>query len=155
MFNLIYAFPELFLLCLASTFIVLSLRKIFFKGFIGSCLYYCIIILPVVFWGLAGGSVINDAYKRLDLFVQIEKEGLLEEARLNPSSYDTMLQIDLKQFSSGEEFKVYIHDSYEKGVDQAEFISIGLLFAVISELSTLCVHAFKSLFLRRRKKNGN
>ena len=155
MFNLSYTSPELFLLCLASTFIALSLRKFLFKGFICGCLYYCIIILPSVFWAIAGGGVINDSYKRLYLFKQIEKEGLLEEARLNPSSYDTMLQIDLEQFSSSEEFKTYIHDSYEKNTDQAEFISIGLLFAVISELSTLCVHALKSLFLRKRKKNGH
>jgi hypothetical protein len=153
MFNFCYTYSELFLLCVASTFTALSLRKFLFKRFICSFLYYCIIILPVFFWAIAGGSVINEALKRLYLFKQIEKEGRLKEARLNPKSYDSMLKIDLEHFSSSEEFRNYIHDSYVKGTDQAESVSIGLLFAVISELSALCVYSFKKFFLRRRKKN--
>lgn len=155
MFNFCYTSSELFLLCAASTFVALFLRKFLFKRFSYSCIYYCIIILPIVFWALAGGSVINDAYKRLYLFEQIEKEGRLEEARLNLKSYDSMLQIDIEHFSSAKEFRDYIHDSYEANVDEAEFISIGLLFAIISELSTLCSISFKRLFSRLFKKKGH
>ena len=110
-------------------------------------MYYCIITLPPVFWSVVGGSVINDAYKQLYLFEQIEKEGKLAEAKLNPSIYDKMLQVDIKQFASTKEFKDDIYDRYEGNVDQAEAITIGLLFAIISELSTLFILSLKRLFL--------
>ncbi|WP_341748251.1 hypothetical protein [Candidatus Tisiphia endosymbiont of Dascillus cervinus] len=106
---------------------------------------------------IGGGGVINDAYKRLEIFKELELNNRLEYAKTNPSTYDSMLQIDLRQFANSQEFKDYIHNAYEIDVDRNEAMLIGLLFALIAELSHVCFLVYsrlKNLVYKAFVRNG-
>ena len=80
-------------------------------------LYYIALAIVFFMMSLVGGSVQNDAYKRLDQFVEIESKNKLKYAKAHPEEYDSMLRIDLKQFKDSEEFKAYLkqHDTFVDG----------------------------------------
>ena len=162
-FNFYFASPNLFILSLSSSFFILLFRKCLISKPIYSVIYYFILfIIYIVLTVIGGGGVINNAYSRLETFKEIEARGELEEARKNPNkyiearskleekshhNYNYMLVIDLGQFANSKEFKNYIHDIYEEDTDKNEAIGIGVLFAIIAELSNMI-----AFYSRRFKK---
>ena len=64
----------------------------------------------------------------------LEQTNQLEDAKNNPKNYDSMLQIDLKEFKNSDEFRYYLkeQDAY---VDKLEGLSIGYLLALLTEIS--------------------
>lgn len=138
-FNFCFAAASLCQLSALSAFVIFLLRKCLPNRLIYlSTYYFMLIAIIVVFWALGGGSVINDAYKRLHIFEELENNNKLLDAKNNPTNYDSMLQIDLRQFENSKEFKDYIRIFYEKDVDRAEAISVGLFFVLIIEFSGCC-----------------
>lgn len=101
-------------------------------------------LLHAIFFGfsvfiiIGGGGVQNDAYKRLNQFIALEQNGELETAKQNPQEYDSMLQIDLKQFNNSTEFKNYI-ESHDPFIDRSEATIIGWLFILAAEIVLLFV----------------
>ena len=136
MFNVLTSIPELFLLTLSSFFILFTVRYLFIKRKIFVFLYHLFLCFALFIASIGGGSVQNDAYKRLKEFTLLEKSNQLEHAQKNPQNYDSMFQIDLGQFQTSQEFRKYLKrmDAY---VDWGEAIFIGGLFVLLAEISIL------------------
>ena len=137
MFNFLVSVPDLFKLSLFSFLLILTVSKLLFKGKIYLSLYYVsLTIIIFMFGAIVGGSVVNDAYDTLEEFRKLEENNMLEFAKTNNlQEQDGMLQIDLEQFKSSSEFEKYIQQEYEAITDKAEAASIGLIFAILAEIS--------------------
>ncbi len=145
MFNALLLIPNLFYLSIFSCFTISLTRHIFFKRKLYIILFHACLFFGLFIAAIGGGSVQSDAYSRLDQFVALEKNSQLEHAKNNPQHYDSMLQIDLKQFKSSNEFKVYLQDN-DASVDNAEAIFIGWIFSFMVEIAMGL-----AFFLRKRK----
>lgn len=144
-----------FLLSIISAFIIFFLRKALINKLIYGLIYYFVLVLVIVAFGVAGGGVTNDAYIRLHTFEDLERNNQLLDAKNKPTPYDGMLQIDLAQFSNSAEFKQYIQDTYEKTTGQAESVGIGLLFVIVLEIFSICYKASRRLLVifKNKKKS--
>ncbi|ARD86765.1 hypothetical protein A3306_06445 [Rickettsia bellii] len=91
-----------------------------------------------------GGSVENDAYKRYEEFVLLEQDKQLENAKKNPDQFDSMFQIDLRQFKDSTEFKKYLLD-IDDSVDKSEAMMVGWIFAFLYEISKIFVFLLTSV----------
>jgi len=148
MFNLFNEMPKLFLLSLLSCFTIYTIRHSFFKKLPFVFLYHLCLFIVLFIMSIGGGQVINDALKRLDQFIILEKDNKLEYAKNNLKNYDSMFQIDLQQFNNSSEFKDYILKTYSCSVDQAESVSIGWIFSLVTECFLLfnwILHQIKHL----------
>lgn len=137
MFNMLDQIPQLFVLSLIGFFVTYTIRHAFISKAIYILLYHVSLFIILFIWSIGGGSVINDAYTRLEQFKLLEQNNQLTYAKNHPQSFDSMLQIDLKQFENSSEFENYIKTEYEHDVDRAEAISIGWLYVLFTELSIL------------------
>ncbi|NBP00233.1 MAG: hypothetical protein EBU90_08925 [Proteobacteria bacterium] len=106
-------------------------------------------LLVVLFIALVGGSVQNDAYKRLEQFVQLEQDGQLKNAQKEPAQYDSMLQIDLTTFNNSDEFKKYLED-WDILIDKAEAITVAWIFLLLTELCFLLINLIELIFKRKK-----
>ena len=113
-----------------SALVVLTLSKHVFKCSMWRCFFYYIIMLLSFFLVVGAGGVMNDAYKRLEIFEELEKNNQLQNAKDNPTLYDRMLQIDLKCFANSQEFKEDLFFQEETLVLQG-YIIVGVLFAIM------------------------
>lgn len=138
MFNALLSVSNLFTLTLLSFVILLVLRLLFIKSKKLILIYHVILFCVLFFLSVGGGSVQNDGYLRLEKFIELEKNGELKIAKNNPQNYDSMLQIDLKQFHDSSEFKDYLK-YHDVSVDNAEAVFIAWLFVFLVEISMIII----------------
>lgn len=145
MFNVLLSINQLFLLMLFSFFLFFTIRQLFIKRKIFIFLYHLCLFFILFVASVGGGAVQNRSYDRLSSFVLLEANNELESARKNPQNYDSMLQIDLKEFKDSSEFSSYLkkHDAV---VDKAESMFIGWFFVLVSEISMVLVKIFAYIF---------
>lgn len=104
----------------------------------------------MIFVAIGGGGVQNAGYDRLEKFIMLEKNNQLEHAKKNPQDYDATLQIDLKEFKNSTEFREYLQ-KHDLIVDRNEAISIGWLFAFLSEISLVFVGLLKVVIHKAKR----
>lgn len=156
MFNALLSVSNLFTLTLSSFVILLVLRHLFIKNKKLIPVYHMILFCTLFILSIGGGSVQNDGYIRLEKFIELEKKGELSFAKNNPQNYDSMLQIDLKQFHDSSEFKDYLK-SYNVSIDNSEAVFIAWLFVFLVEISMIIVKLVTYIifsiktFLRHKK----
>lgn len=150
MFNFCFASPYLCILAGFSSFLIIAFRKCLLSKVRYCILYYFILIVILFIQTIGGGGVINDDYKRLKVFEEIESNHQLQDAKNNPHKYNNISAVDLSQFANSQEFKDYIH-KHEKIVDRTEAISMGLIFAIIAELSNISAFLFGMIINALRK----
>lgn len=131
-------------------FILFSFRHAFLQRNKYIITFHCFLFFTLFIASIGGGGVQNAAYDRLKIFLALEKEHKLEEARNNLQAYDSTLAIDLKQFKDSKKFKAYLkkHDGF---IDKAESIFIAWLFVFISDIALLLICLFR---YREQKKQG-
>lgn len=131
-------FSALLPLAFVSCFMVLLIRNLWIHSPGFMVLYHSVLFVGLFIFSIGGGSVQNDAYLRYEKFLYLEKTGGLEKAKKHPDSYDSMFQIDLGSYETSEAFKKDLkkHDQF---VDQGEACMLGWLFALVAEVSRLCV----------------
>lgn len=156
MFNALFSVSDLFFLSLLSFVILLVLRILFIKSKKKIFIYHTILFCMLFFLSVVGGSVQNDGYLRLEKFIELEKHGELEIAKKNLQNYDSMLQIDLKEFHDSNEFKDYLK-RHDVSVDKMEAVFIAWLFVFLVEISMLIaqliIHAISITKIRLKRKN--
>lgn len=142
---------EVFILSFVTFFTIFTVRLCLIDRVITAFLYHLCIFFILFLPALAGGSVINDTYERLQQFRMLENNNQLEEAKKNPEDYDSMFQIDLRQFKDSNEFEDYIKDIYENDTDLAEAKSMGWFLSALAECSILFLKLFNVVckFLRK------
>ena len=96
------------LISFACAFLIFLIRKRFLSNPIYICCYYFVFIGFFGFMTLAGSSVFSDAYDRLQIFKELERNNLLLVSKNNPSQYNGMFQIDLQLYNNSEEFQQYV-----------------------------------------------
>lgn len=149
MFNLLLSIESLFALSLCAFIIILTIRKLFIHKIKYRILYYGILFIILFIAAIGGGGVQNDGYKQLKEFEKLEQTNKLAYAKKNLHEYDSMLQSYLIEFESSKQFKEYLQ-SHDSAVDKAEAISVGFIFAIIAEISTVVVWLL--LLLLNKKK---
>lgn len=141
---------------LSSFFILCFIRQIFFpRKFLLVFFYYVVLIFIMFTLVIGGGGVTNDAYKRLEIYKSLEKDNKLEDAKQHPQAYDHMFQIDLYQFADSKQFEDYIKENYEYSLGADGYIAIGVIIAILAELSQLCVIGLCFLLKRRKYVTPN
>ena len=156
MFNALLSISDLFILTLLFFTIFLVFKLLFIKNKKLIFAYHIILFSVLFILAIGGGSVQNDGYHRLDKFVELENNGELALAKNNPQDYDSMLQIDLKEFNNSNEFKNYLKKR-DVDIDRAEAIFIAWLFVFLTEISMLIVQSINYIIfvikaLLKRKK---
>ena len=137
MFNIFFA-GNLLLLTVFAFFILFTIRHLLIKSRKFIFLYHLILFLLLFVIGIGGGGAQNDGYARLEQFIALEKKNELELARKNPQSYDSMFQIDLRQFKNSNEFIDYLKDS-DTLLDKLEAIFVGWLLVFLAEIAIIIV----------------
>jgi hypothetical protein len=151
MFNEFLSDNYLFFLTLFSFFLFFTIRQLLVKRKIFVFLYH-IGLFSLLFIAYIGGAGIkNDGYDRLEEFILLEKNNELELARKNPENYDSMLQIDLQEFKNADEFRGYLKRK-DTMVDKAGAISIGWLFALVSDISMALIQMLSYVYKIRNKR---
>lgn len=145
MFNLLLTISDLFLLSLASFFVIFTIRRLLITRSLFIFLYHFILFTGLYIGAIGGGGVQNEGYRRLEEFIELEKNNELKKAKDNPQLYDRMLQIDLQEFKNSDEFREYLK-KHDIAVDRAEAISIGWIFFLLAELSFLLIWIIKRIF---------
>jgi len=135
------------LISVFSAVVIVAIRKLLFRKKIYSFVYYGAIGFILLALGVGAGGVVNDAYKRLEKFQELERNHTLLSAQKNPQAYDGMFQIDLKQFENSQQFGDYISSVYESTLTEMESILLGFLLALILEL----VFGLTKWFLKRKQ----
>ncbi|MCC8369959.1 MAG: hypothetical protein LN566_01030 [Rickettsia endosymbiont of Stiretrus anchorago] len=143
MFNFLQSNYELFLISIYTFLIILTIRH-FIKNKYLIILYHAVTFLTFFVMSIGGGSVENDAYKRYKEFVSLEQNKQLENAKKNPDQFDSMFQIDLRQFKDSVEFKKYLLD-IDDSVDKSEAMMVGWIFAFLYEISKIFVFLLTSV----------
>lgn len=150
MINALTPIYPLFLISLLSFFVLFTVRRLFMKRtpfvFLYHICLFCVVLVTVV----GGGGVQNDGYDRLETFTLLEQNNQLENAKLKPENYDSMLRIDLQQFKNSHEFKEYLQ-KHDNSVDKAEAMAVGWLFFLVAELSWVLSELCRLIFRRKRK----
>jgi hypothetical protein len=139
MFNAIFSVYQLFLLALSAFFALFIFRHLLIKKKLLVILYHIILGCILFIGAIVGGGVGNDAYERLEQFIELEKNYKLKDAKQNLQKYDPMLAIDIQQFRNSDEFRIYLK-KHNHIVDIAEAIFIGWIFLILSDTAMLCVH---------------
>lgn len=114
-------------------------------------MYHLTLFIVLFIASIGGGGVQNDGYQRLARFEELEKRQQLDYAKNNLKEYDSMLQIDLQEFSNANEFKAYLKN-HDISVDRAEAMFIGWLLAFCVELGMFVVflcHSIRGILSRR------
>jgi hypothetical protein len=93
--------------------------------------YLFVLAFVFVFYIIGLGGVINDEYKRLEVFKDYESNSKLEH--LKEVTKDGMLRIDLEHFKNSKDFHDYIHEK-EKVFASASSAFYALILALILEL---------------------
>ncbi|ABE04880.1 unknown [Rickettsia bellii RML369-C] len=143
MFNFLQSNYELFLISIYTFLIILTIRH-FIKNKYLIVLCHLVTFLTFFIMSIGGGSVENDAYKRYEEFVLLEQDKQLENAKKNPDQFDSMFQIDLRQFKDSTEFKKYLLD-IDDSVDKSEAMMVGWIFAFLYEISKIFVFLLTSV----------
>ena len=151
LFNMLLSSNELSLLMWLSFFVFFTIRQLCIRRRIFILAYHLCLFFILFIASVIGGSVQNDAFKRLDAFILLEKSNELALARNNLQNYDSMLQIDLEEFNNSEEFRDYLR-RHDVGIDRAEAISIGWLFVLLSEISLIFVQMLCYIWNRIKRK---
>ncbi len=138
MFNVLLTIPHLFLLALGSFFLLLTIRRLLIKRPLFIFLYHLFLFIGLYIAAIGGGGVQNEGYRRLEEFIELEKNNELEKAKNNLHLYDRMLQIDLQEFKNSIEFREYLKQ-HDASVDRAEAITIGWIFVLLAELSGIVI----------------
>jgi hypothetical protein len=146
MFNAIISIQNLFIISLCSFFIFFTLRQLI-KRSLFIVLYHITLFCILFSLAIGGGGVQNDGYERLEKFILLEKNNQLEHAKNNPQNYDSMLQIDIKEFKNSANFRAYLQ-KHDLSVDKVEAIFIGGLFALLTEISLILVWSLRRFRLR-------
>ena len=149
-FNALLSVYSLFVLSLCAFFGIFTIRQLLINRTIFIFLYHIFFALYLFFTAITGGGVQNDGYKRLEIFIMLEKNNQLADAKKNPEKYNRMLQIDLKEFKNSIEFRNYLEE-YDCGIDRSEAICIGWIYAFLTEISLLLITLLR--WLLHRKKN--
>lgn len=135
-FNALASMPELCLWSCYTCLAILLIRNLFIRGVFYALLYHGCLFCIIFIMSIGGGSVQNDARKRLELFMLLEKNNQLEQAKNNLGHYDTMFQIDLRSFKDVNAFRHHV-ESYDSSIDKTEAICIGWFFALLTEISKI------------------
>lgn len=115
-----------------------GIRYLYLKRVVCAFLYHISLFIVLFFKSIVGFSVAGDGYKRLDLFISLEKNNELAFAKKNPQQYDSMFAIDLEQFKNSAEFREYLED-IGYGALNASFIGLGWMCAFLSDILILCI----------------
>jgi hypothetical protein len=129
-----------------ALFICRHLIKRKLSIFLYHIILFCILFVAAV----GGGSVQNDAYDRLEKFIELEKNHKLQDKKQNRHNDDPMLAIDLQAFESSEEFRAYLKEN-DAAVHKAEGIFLGWLLVLISDLAMICIYIFQCIRYRISK----
>ncbi|HJK86325.1 MAG TPA: hypothetical protein QKA08_00960 [Candidatus Megaira endosymbiont of Nemacystus decipiens] len=156
MFNTLLSVSDLFILTLLFFIILLVFRLLFIKSKKLIFAYHIILFCVLFILSIGGGSVQNDGYRRLEKFIELENNGELSLAKSNLQDYDSMLQIDLKEFNNSNEFKDYLKRQ-DVDIDRAEAIFVAWLFVFLTEISILIAQLINYIIfvikaLLKRKK---
>ncbi len=149
MFNILLSIESLFALSLGAFVIILTIRKLFIYKIKYKILYYGILFIILFIAAIGGGGVQNDGYRQLEEFEKLEQTNKLAYAKKNLHEYNSMLQSYLIEFESSKQFKEYLQ-SHDPAVDKAEAISIGFIFAILAEISTVMVWLLSLLFNKKK-----
>lgn len=142
--NSLLADPSFSILALCSFLTFFAIRILLIKRIIFILLYHvCLFCILFIFF-ISGVLALGDDYRRLDKFILLEKNHQLEEARNKLEDYDSMFQIDLKQFKNSDEFKMYINDLVSE-VNIAFMISIGWILVLFADSLIICVLIYNKL----------
>ena len=134
MFNVLLSLQALLLLSAFAFFTFFAIRRLLISRISLICLYHLCLFFILFIASIGGGGVQNDGYQRLEKFISLEKSNRLEDAKKNPSHYDSTLKIDLKAFNNSAEFRDHLK-KYDTFLDRAEAIFIGWIFALLAEIS--------------------
>ncbi len=91
----------------------------------------------------------NDGYRQLEEFEKLEQANKLAHAKNNLHEYDSMLQSYLTEFENSKQFREYLQ-SHDPAVDKAEAVSVGFIFAILAEISTIIVWLLSLLFYKKK-----
>lgn len=91
----------------------------------------------------------NDGYRQLEEFEKLEQAHKLAYAKKNPHEYDAMFSSYITEFENSTQFREYLQ-SHDPAVDKAEAISVGFIFAILAEISTLIVWLLSLLFNKKK-----
>jgi hypothetical protein len=138
MFNALNSISDLYYLALLFFVIFLVLRLLFCKSKKMIFAYHFILFITLFIASIGAGSVKNDGYRRLEKFIELEKNNQLELAKNNPQNYESMLQIDFTHFNNSNDFSNYLKN-YDHKIDIAEAIFVSWLFVFLTEISMLIV----------------
>ncbi len=149
MFNILLSIESLFILSLYSFLIILTTRGLFIHKIKYRILYYGILFIILFIAAIGGGGVQNDGYRQLEEFEKLEQANKLAYAKNNLHDYDPMLQSYLTEFKNSKQFREYLQ-SHNPGVDKAEAISVGFIFAILAEISTIMVWLLSLRFNKKK-----
>lgn len=148
MFNILLSIESLFALSLCAFVTILTIRKLFIHKIKYRILYYGILFIILFIAAIGGGGVQNDGYRQLEKFEKLEQANKLTYAKKNLHEYDSMLQSYLIEFESSKQFKEYLQ-SHDLAVDRAEAVSVGFIFAILAEISTVIAWLLLLLFNKK------
>ncbi len=149
MFNTLLSIYYLCSITIYAFFFLFFLRHAFIRQKKYIFLFHLSLFIALFFGVLVGGSVLNDAYKRFEQFIQLEENNQLQAAKKNSENYDSMFAIDLKAFNRSDEFKGYLQE-FDNAVDKAEAIAVAWIFVLLTELCFLLLKLIELIVQRKR-----
>ena len=147
MFDLPLSIQKLFLLPSFSFVILFAIRQFLSGHIVCIFLYHICLFCTLIILFLGGSDAQNDGYAGLKDFIILEKNNQLEDAKNNLPNHDPKLQVYLEIFKDSAEFRDYL-ETHDTLLNKVEEISIGSLFVVLSEISTVFVLLLR--FIARR-----
>lgn len=133
----------MFLTATITFFLLFFIRHGWIKKVKWVCAFHLVTSGVLFFLLLAGTSVQDAGYRRLEVFKSLEKNNQLEAARANPKSVSSMLAIDLDQFKTSKDFEAYLAE-YDQDLVNRDAEARGWFLVFLSDM------VFALLFLGRR-----
>lgn len=138
MFNIIMNMPHIFLVTFFSFFIFFLIRHAFFKLNGAILLFHSSLFLVLFITLIGGGGVQNAGYERLKVFMEWEKNKQLQDAKNNLKQYESILAIELKQFTNSDAFKEYLK-KHDDVVDKVDAAFVAWIFVFLSDIAMVII----------------